>query len=293
MRIGYVLPMGDDPASSASPATPAEIVALAEAVEAGGFDSVWTFDHLLAKEGDEPPVGTWEAWTVLTAIAMRTRRVDLGVLVSCTAWREPIVTAKIAHTLHELSGGRVVLGLGAGWHEPEFTAFGIPFDHKVDRFAEQLEIIGALIRDGRSDFAGKWHRTVDAPLLPPPAAGRSRPPILVGGRGPRMLGLTARHADAWNTAWYGSPGPKFTEAHEKMLAACAEVGRDPATLDVSVGVYVRADDAAADAPGLPGDAGAIRDAVAAWRETGVAEILFWTDPSTRARLDVLASAIAG
>src|SRR5689334_24253820 len=107
MRIGYVLPMGDDtrPGSAASPA---EIVALAEAVEAGGFDSVWTYDHLLAKEGDEPPVGTWEAWTLLTMIASRTRRVGLGVLVSCTAWREPIVTAKIAHTLHELPEGRVI-----------------------------------------------------------------------------------------------------------------------------------------------------------------------------------------
>ena len=165
MRIGYVLPMGDDTRPGV-PASPAEILDLADAVEAAGFDSVWTFDHLLTQEDGQPPAGTWEAWTILTAIAARTRRVGLGVLVSCTGFREPIVTAKIAHTLYEISDGRLTLGLGAGWHEPEYTAFGIPFDHKIDRFAEAIEIIGALIRDGRSDFTGHYYRTVDAPLLP-------------------------------------------------------------------------------------------------------------------------------
>ena len=288
MRIGYVLPMGDDTRPGV-PATATEILDLADAVEAAGFDSVWTFDHLLTQEDGQPPAGTWEAWTTLTAIAARTNRVGLGVLVSCTGFREPIVTAKIAHTLHEISDGRLTLGLGAGWHEPEYTAFGIPFDHKVDRFAEAIEIIGALIRDGRSDFTGHYYRTVDGPLLPA-VPGRTRPPILVGGRGPRMLSLIAAHADVWNAAWFGVPGEKFEAQRERMREVCAARGRDPKTLQVSVGVYVKED--GADGPGVPGDRAALTDAIAAWRAAGVDEVLFWMDPPTLPRLETLASAMA-
>jgi alkanesulfonate monooxygenase SsuD/methylene tetrahydromethanopterin reductase-like flavin-dependent oxidoreductase (luciferase family) len=288
VRIGYVLPMGDDTRPGV-PASAPEILDLADAVEAAGFDSVWTFDHLLSQEDGQPPAGTWEAWTTLTAIAARTRRVGLGVLVSCTGFREPIVTAKIAHTLHEISDGRLTLGLGAGWHEPEYTAFGIPFDHKIDRFAEAVEIIGGLIRNGRSDFTGRFYRTVDAPLLPT-VPGRTRPPILVGGRGPRMLSLIAQHADVWNAAWFGVPGEKFETQRERMREACAARGRDPETLQVSVGVYVKDD--GADGPGVPGDRAALTAAIAAWRATGVDEILFWMDPPTLPRLETLASAMA-
>jgi alkanesulfonate monooxygenase SsuD/methylene tetrahydromethanopterin reductase-like flavin-dependent oxidoreductase (luciferase family) len=287
MRIGYVLPMGDDTRPGV-PASPAEIIDLADTVEAAGFDSIWTFDHLLTQEDGQPPAGTWEAWTTLTAIAARTRRVGLGVLVSCTGFREPIVTAKIAHTLHEISDGRLTLGLGAGWHEPEYRAFGIPFDHKIDRFAEAIEIIGALIRGGRSDFTGSYYRTVDAPLLPT-VAGRTRPPILVGGRGPRMLSLIAQHADVWNAAWFGVPGEKFEAQRERMRDACATRGRDPKTLQVSVGVYVKAD--GVDGPGVPADRAALADAIAAWRVADVDEILFWMDPSTLPGLTTLASAM--
>jgi alkanesulfonate monooxygenase SsuD/methylene tetrahydromethanopterin reductase-like flavin-dependent oxidoreductase (luciferase family) len=288
MRIGYVLPMGED-ARDGVPTTPAEIIELARDVEAAGFDSVWTFDHLLVHEdGAASPTGTWEGWTVLTAIAALTSRVRLGVLVSCTGFREPIITAKIAHTLQEISDGRLILGLGAGWHEPEYTAFGLPFDHKVDRFAEQIQIIGALIRDGRSDFTGTYHRTVNAPLLPA-TPDRPKPPILIGGRGPRMMDLVARHADMWNIAWFGLPGPKFTEARDRMTAACEAADRDPATLDVTVGVYVKAVDA--DGPGVPADIDSLRDAITQWRASGVAEILFWMDPPTKDALTTLTEAI--
>jgi alkanesulfonate monooxygenase SsuD/methylene tetrahydromethanopterin reductase-like flavin-dependent oxidoreductase (luciferase family) len=265
------------------PATPAELIAFARDVEAAGFDSVWTFDHLLSYE-DGVPAGTWEAWTLLTAIAAATARVGLGVLVSCTGFREPVVTAKIAYTLQEISGGRLTLGLGAGWHEPEYTAFGLPFDHRVDRFAEQLRIIGGLLRDGRSDFAGRYHRTVDAPMLP--RVDRAPMPFLIGGRGPRMLDLTARHADIWNTAWYGLPGPKFDEIRARMAAAEEAAGRK---VEVSVGIYVKADGEGG--PGLHADGSALREAIAAWRGTGVDEILFWTNPATRARFDILAGAL--
>jgi probable F420-dependent oxidoreductase len=281
--------MGEDTRPGV-PARPAEIVELARAVEAAGFDSVWTFDHLLSYEDPAAePAGTWEAWTLLAAIAAVTERTRLGVLVSCTGFREPIVTAKMAHTLHELTGGRVVLGVGAGWHEPEYRAFGIPFDHKVDRFEESMKIIGPLIRTGRSDFTGVYHRTADGRLLP--EATQPTMPILIGGRGPRMLSLVAQHADVWNVAWFGLPSPKFTDAYDRVMAACADAGRDPATLDTSVGLYVKAD--GTDGPGLVAEPAALREAIAAWREVGVAEVLFWMDPPTYERLDILAEAIAG
>jgi alkanesulfonate monooxygenase SsuD/methylene tetrahydromethanopterin reductase-like flavin-dependent oxidoreductase (luciferase family) len=160
----------------------------------------------------------------------------------------------------------------------------------VDRFAEAMEVISGLIKHGRSDFTGTYHRTVDAPLLPA-VPGRARPPILVGGRGPRMLGLIAKYADVWNVAWFGTPGEKFQQARERMLAACAERGRDPKTLQVSVGVYVKPPDAAEDAPGVVGEVEALADAIDAWRAEGVAEILFWMDPPTQAGLATLAKAM--
>lgn len=290
MRIGYVLQMGEDTNQSV-PSRPLEIVDLARRVETAGFDSVWTFDHLLVVEDGQPPAGTWEPWILLTAIAAATDRVTVGVLVSCTGFREPITTAKIAHTLNELSDGRVVLGLGAGWHEPEYRAFGIPFDHKVDRFAEQIQIIGDLTRTGRSDFTGKYHRTVDAPLLPA-APGRPPMPILVGGRGPRMLKLVAAHADIWNIAWYGMPSPKFQEARGRMWDACESVDRDPSTLDVSVGLYVKGDDAPPESSGLAASTDALAEAIEAWRSEGVAEVLFWMDSPSEERFEVLTEAVA-
>jgi probable F420-dependent oxidoreductase len=280
--------MGEDTRPGV-PARPAEIVELARAVEAAGFDSVWTFDHLLSFEDPEgEPDGTWEAWTLLAAIAAVTQRVKLGVLVSCTGFREPIITAKMAHTLHELTGGRVVLGVGAGWHEPEYRAFGIPFDHKVDRFDEAMKIIEPLVKTGRSDFTGTYYRTVGGRLLP--EASQPAMPILIGGRGPRMMSLVAAHADIWNAAWFGLPGPKFTEVYERAMAACADAGRDPASLEVSVGLYVKAP--GSDGRGLDGTVPAIREALAAWRAEGVAEVLFWTDPATMDALATLTEAIA-
>jgi alkanesulfonate monooxygenase SsuD/methylene tetrahydromethanopterin reductase-like flavin-dependent oxidoreductase (luciferase family) len=198
----------------------------------------------------------------------------------------------MAHTVHELSEGRLVLGVGAGWHEPEYRAFGYPFDHKVDRFAEAMEIISAMIRDGQSTFDGAYYRTEDARLLPEAPPGRATMPILVGGRGPRMLGLIAQHADVWNTAWFGAePGPKFAEQRDRLHAACAEQGRNPKSIEISVGMYVKADDAAADAPGCAPSSSAVADALDAWSEAGVDEVLCWADPPTPTRLEMIAAAL--
>jgi alkanesulfonate monooxygenase SsuD/methylene tetrahydromethanopterin reductase-like flavin-dependent oxidoreductase (luciferase family) len=284
MRMGFVLPMGEDTRPGV-PATTPEIVALAQHLETAGFDSIWTYDHLLIVEREgADPTGTWEGWTLLAALAVATTHVKLGTLVTCTGFRAPGLLAKMAHTVHDLSGGRLILGLGAGWHEPEYRAFGYPFDHRVDRFEEALTIITGLMRDGYSDFRGTYYTTTECPLLPA-TPGRAAPPILIGGRRPRMMGLTARHADAYNTAWHALPAPRFTADLAALSSACDEAGRDIAEIDVTVGMLIKADDAAEDTFGVECTAEAVAAALTAWAGTGtVAEVLLLVDPPTPERV---------
>lgn len=237
MKVGLVLPLAEYPWRQPSYG---EIRALALQAEDSGFDSVWVFDHLLFRDAQGPSEGVWESWTVLSALAEATDRVELGTLVLCTAFRNPAVLAKMAVTLDEVSRSRLVLGLGCGWHAPEFEAFGIPFDHRVDRFEEALQIILALLRTGGADFSGRHHRLRDGELRPrgPRPGG---PPVLVGARGPRMTALAARYADLWNACWFGSPsGAEETLA--RVRETCLREGRDPATLGITLGVNVRVED---------------------------------------------------
>lgn len=234
MKVGVILPLGEIRHLGRTMSY-AEIRNLARQVEEAGFDSVWIYDHLLYRYPDRDPAGVWEGWTVMTALAEATARVEIGGLVFCTAFRNPAVLAKMAVTLDEVSGGRVILGLGCGWHEPEFDAFGLPFDHRVARFEEACEIIVPLVKEGTVDFTGNYFSAPDCEMLPPPRAGGI--PILIASARPRMHRLTARFADSWNTCWLGQASA-LTPRREEVEAACVEVGRDPATLEVTVGVNV-------------------------------------------------------
>ena len=177
-----------------------ELLDMTRAIEDVGFDSVWVGEHLLYRWEDRPPRGPWEAWTMLAAIAASTSRIELGPLVACTNFHNPALLAKQAATLDEVSGGRFVLGLGAGWNEAEFRAFGFPHDHLVGRFEEAFTIIRTLLREGAIDFEGRWYQVRDCELRPrgPRPSG---PPLMIGSKGPRMLRATMAHADSWN-AWY-------------------------------------------------------------------------------------------
>jgi alkanesulfonate monooxygenase SsuD/methylene tetrahydromethanopterin reductase-like flavin-dependent oxidoreductase (luciferase family) len=175
-----------------------ELLEIARTAEAAGFASIWLGDHLLYRGDGRPERGPWDVWTALAALAAATERVTLGPLVAATAFHEPGLVARMAATIDEISGGRFVLGLGTGWNETEFDAFGFPSDHKVSRFEEAFEIIRRLLAGERVSFEGRYYRTHDAVLLPPPAR---RVPIMVGGHGPRLLRATLPHVDAWNT-WY-------------------------------------------------------------------------------------------
>jgi alkanesulfonate monooxygenase SsuD/methylene tetrahydromethanopterin reductase-like flavin-dependent oxidoreductase (luciferase family) len=190
-----------------------ELQEIALTAEAAGFDSVWLGDHMLYRGGGRGERGPWDVWTALAALAAATERVTLGPLVAATAFHEPGVLARMAATTDEISGGRFVLGLGTGWNEVEFDAFGIPFDHKVSRFEEAFEIIRRLLAGERVTFAGTYYRVDDAVLLPKPA----RPvPLMVGGHGPRLLRATLPYVDAWNT-WY-SPYGNTVEGFAELAA---------------------------------------------------------------------------
>ncbi len=185
---------------------------MARAAEEVGFESVWVGDHLLYDDPDRAP---WEAWTLLSALAAATSRVRLGPLVACAGFHPPAVIAKMASTIDEVSGGRFVLGLGAGWNRREFDAFGIPYDKRVSRFEEAFAIIRGLLGGERVTLDGTYHRADDVVLLPKPAR---RTPLMIGSNGPRMLGIALPHVDAWNTWWedYGNTPEGFAELHQRL-----------------------------------------------------------------------------
>lgn len=236
-KIGYVASLDDTPAGGAPTPRFGDIRALAQAAETAGLDSFWVADHFIARMPNEPEVGQWEAFTVLSALAAVTSRIQLGPLVAATSFRNPALTAKMADSLDEISGGRFILGLGAGWHEPEYIAFGYPFNHLASRFEESLQIIVPLLREGHVTFQGKYYGADNA-VLRPRGPSRNGPPILIGARRPRMLRLVARYADAWNTAWHTQPAVA-AERWAEMRRACEVEGRDPATLELTAGVMLR------------------------------------------------------
>src|SRR5262245_30237437 len=221
MKVGVMLPVGDMDAAEGSSTTWSHVRTVAEAAEGSGLDSAWIADHLLAKMPDGNVHGMQDAWTLLTAVAAVTSRLELGPLVLCSSFRDPGVIAKMAVTFDDVSGGRLVLGLGAGWHDPEYEAFGFPTSYRVSRFAEALEIIVRLLRGEQVSFEGRYYRLSEARLLPAP----QRPiPVLVAGRRPRMLGLTARWADSWNTAWYVEPNDRLQAELEAFARALSDAG---------------------------------------------------------------------
>ena len=204
--------------------------------EAVGFDSFWLPDHFVFHPHEPDQLGCWEVFTFLSALAGVTSTIALGPLVAATSFRNPALLAKMAATLDEVAQGRFILGLGAGNWEPEHTIFGYPFDGRVGRFAEALQIIAPLLREGTVDFHGQYY---DAPacVLSPRGPSPSGPPLWVGTRGDRMLRIAARHADAYNAIWPITTA-QMTKERDRMLAACAAVGRDPATFALTAGTFV-------------------------------------------------------
>ena len=235
LELGLNLPYVEESMDGRTPRWP-DILAMAQAAEAIGFDAIWVSDHVGFGDPGGEWKGAWESWTVLSALAATTSRVALGNYVLAVPFRNPALLAKMAETLDEVSGGRLILGLGAGWNEPEFTSYGVPFDDRFRRFEDGLRIITQMLRGGSSTHDGHTIRSRSARLQPrgPRPEGV---PVMVGAGGPRMLGLTAELADHWNGGLR-----TLDEVPERLAAlddACRDVGRDPASLTRSVEVLVR------------------------------------------------------
>ena len=294
MKVGVTVPMvaGDVPDGQPFPSW-ATIRAFAERAEALGLDSLWVYDHLLIRRAGQPTGGIHESWTIASALAAVTRRVTLGQLVMATPFRNPALLSKMAVALDEVSGGRTILGIGSGWHEPEFEAFGYPFDHRVGRFEEATAIIRRLLDGETVTDQGRWHSVREVVLAPAPAR---RIPLLIAAKGPRMMRLTARYADAWNVAWHGHPDDAF---HAKMTAldeALDAARRDPATLRRTSGIILR-DPAQRDATASPAAAfgGSVEEIAEVLDEhaaAGIDEAIFWLEPKSDASLERLAEAVA-
>ena len=217
-----------------------EMVAMARAAEQAGFDSIWLGDHLLYDLPDGEVHGPWEVWTALAALASVTERVELGPLVASTSFHAPAMLAKLAATVDAISGGRLILGLGAGWNQREYTAFGFPYDKRVSRFEEAFTIIRELVRTGRSDFRGVYYDVADCVLDPRPVRPGG-PPLMLGSVSPRMMRIGLPHVDAWNVWWsdYGNNAEGFASVRTRVEDAIEQAGRAPGEVEATAAVLVQ------------------------------------------------------
>ena len=293
LQVGLILPETERQMNGGS-ARWRDLETMAHLGEEIGADSLWITDHLIHRVPGEEPRGMWECWSLIAALAAITQRPQIGTLVLSASFRNPALLAKMADTVEEISGGRLILGIGAGWNEAEYLAFGYPFDHRVDRFAEALAIISGLLRDGHIDFDGAYYQARDCELRPR-GPRQHGPTIMVGASsaGPRMLDLAARYADGWNT-WFNSTG-NTVEGLRPLLAnvdaACAAAGRDPATLGRSAAVIVEVgphEPSAMTGPPLTGSPAEIAAGLRAYADAGVSHVQVWLEPNTPAGIEAFA-----
>jgi alkanesulfonate monooxygenase SsuD/methylene tetrahydromethanopterin reductase-like flavin-dependent oxidoreductase (luciferase family) len=273
-----------------------EYLAMARAAEEVGFDSVWVGDHLLYRGDGRPERGPWEVWTTLAGLAAVTDRVELGPLVACAGFHAPAMLAKQAATVHEISGGRLVLALGAGWNEPEFRAFGFSFDHLASRFEESFEVIRRLVSGERVTFEGSYVRVDDAVLLPRPL---TRPRLMIGSTGSRVLTAALPHVDAWNAwyDWFGNTPRGFAARNAEVDELARRAGRDPGSLERSACLLVALDPSSGERPHDPatppvtGPPGVVEDAIRDMADAGAHEIILVLDPITERSIRSLAGTL--
>lgn len=276
-----------------------ELRDIAVAVEAVGFDSLWVGDHLLYRNADGAS-GPWEAWSVLAAVAAVTERVQIGPLVASTSFHNPAMLAKKAATVDEISGGRLILGLGAGWNEIEYAAYGFPFGHRASRFEEAFTIIRTLLTEGFIDFEGVYYTLRDCELIPRARSGGI--PLMVGSQGPRVLRATLPYVDMWNGwhSWYGNTPEGVAALLAKIDAACLGVNRDPASVERTVAVLVQAPGGGGRSSGstergssrpLRGDAQDIAERLTELARAGVDHVQLVVDPITVASIEWLGGAL--
>ncbi len=295
--VGLVLPMMQRPDTGETPSWPT-IKELAQSAEGAGFDTVWVPDELLWNAPGWPgPRGWWECVAMCAAVAVSTQTIGVGTWVLSALHRNPALTAKVAHTLDEVSEGRLLLGLGAGHAGKQGEAFGYPPDATVSRYEEALEILVPALRGETVSFDGSFHRVRDLQILPL-GPRESSIPLMLAGHGPRTMGLAARYGDIWSGYATESSLPEwFAPMMERLDTACEAADRDPSSIGKSIGVIVEpGDDPMAESHGMgipiSGSAGAIADTIAGFRDIGVTriEVMLW--PGSAGSFEVLAEAVA-
>ena len=251
MRLGLALPHYDT-SLGGKPASWQGLKDVAITAERSGFSSIWVSDHLFLDwgkyGGPDTRQGAFECWTTMSALAAVTSEVRLGSLTLCNDFRNPALLAKMVATLDVLSGGRVDVGLGAGWYEPEYAAAGIEFDAPGDRIArlgEALQVVGQLLEGEELSFSGR-HYDIDGAICRPGPVQTPRPPLWVGGKGDYLLKTALRHADGWNFSWLGGIDT-YKERLEVAERTAEEIGRDFGSFRRTVGVYLLAGSDEADA----------------------------------------------
>lgn len=242
MRLGLALPHYDT-SFAGQPVSWDSLKQVAQVAEQSGFDSLWVSDHLFLDWGKygglDTAQGSFECWSTMAAIAAVTTNVRVGSLTLCNDLRNPALLAKMAVSLDLLSGGRLDVGMGAGWYEPEFVAAGIPFDSagtRIERLGEAVEIVRALLDGEELTYKGR-HYTIDGAVCRPGPQQKPHPPIWIGGKGDRLLRTVARVADGWNFSWLGSIDT-YRDRLDAFTRACAKEDRDPDSVRRSVGVYM-------------------------------------------------------
>ncbi|HEY5664453.1 MAG TPA: LLM class flavin-dependent oxidoreductase [Ilumatobacter sp.] len=278
----------------------ADLIAMARLAEQVGFDSIWLGDHLLY---DLPvgPRGPWEVWTTLAALAASTERVELGPLVASTSFHAPAMLAKMAATVDAISGGRLVLGVGAGWNRREYTAFGFPYDHRVSRFEEAFTIVRTLLAEGTIDFHGTYY-DVDDSVLHPRSPRPGGPPLLIGSIGERMQAITLPHVAAWNVWWsdYGNTVAGFAAVKAVVDARIAAIGRT-GEIEATAAVYVKLPGGSGRQMGdYPNDGGAplegspseLADQLRGFADAGATHLQLVVDPIVPAGIEMLGEVLA-
>jgi len=272
-----------------------ELIPMAQAAEAVGFDSIWLGDHLLYDLPDGSVRGPWEVWTSLAAIAAVTTRVELGPLVASIGFHEPTMLAKQAATVDAISGGRLIVGLGAGWNEREYRAFGFPFDQRVSRFEEAFELIRRLLAGETVDYSGRFYDIVGGRIDPLSRPGG--PPLMVGSTAPRMLSITLPHVQSWNVWWsqFGNTVAGFALEKARVDELCQQYGRAPGEVQATAAVYVQVPGGAGRTMGsdavtaqpLRGTHLEIAEQLAAFGAAGCDHLQLVVDPITRASIEWL------
>jgi alkanesulfonate monooxygenase SsuD/methylene tetrahydromethanopterin reductase-like flavin-dependent oxidoreductase (luciferase family) len=280
VKVGLALPTID--IRTGRPTSLAELAGRAERAEAEGYDSVWVMDHYWS-EREGARRGAYEPMVTLAYLSARTSRLRLGPLVACNSFRQPGQLGREALALGEASGGRFVLGIGAGWSKPEYDAFGTPFDHRVSRLEETLAVLPRLLRGERVSYQGRYVSLSDASLVSTTQA----PPVWVAGAGPRLLDLTARYADGWNVAWFGEDLSGFMTGLQQLRAAMAAVDRPAGEIEITVGVFVLPDPGADSQYGraIVGDPERVAERLRAYAEAGADLVIVSLAPVPFAELD--------